>query len=82
MATKEETAAKVAAAQAALDDAQKEHAAAQEAAPEPRSPQSILSDILLFIAGRFGNHPDLEALIKEFTAATGVEVARGDAPQS
>jgi chromate transport protein ChrA len=76
MANTDVTAAQVAAAQKALDDAQAAHAAATTAAAGPRAASTVLMDILTFITSKLGNHPLLEALLKELEAAGASVVAK------
>lgn len=64
-----DTAAEVAAAQQKLTEAQAAHAAAMEATATPRAPMVVLLDFLGLVVSRFGNHPTLEKLLKEFEAA-------------
>lgn len=71
MATVEEAKAAVAQAQAALDEANKHAALAEEAAARPRPVGSILIDIVRQLVSRAGNHPDLEKLEQELKTAIG-----------
>lgn len=59
----------------ALDKAKADLAAAQKAHDEAeatdkprRAPYLIMLDFMAAVAGRFGHHPDLEALVREFKA--------------
>lgn len=62
------TAQKVADAQAALDAANAEHAAAVRATAEPRNPLEVATELLEQLVSRFGNHRDLVALLNELKA--------------
>ena len=73
MPSVEEAQAAVAAAEAALKEAQYHAEAAAEAAKKPRPVGSILLDIVRQLVSRAGNHPDLEALEKELNKAVGLD---------
>lgn len=81
MATVEEAQQAVADAQAALEAAQHHAKLAEEAAARPRPVGSILIDLVRHLVSRAGNHPDLEKLEKELSAAIGEpEVEAKDIP--
>jgi len=56
-------------AQAALAVAEADAKTAAEAAARPRPVGSILIDLVRQLVSRAGNHPDLEALLKELEAS-------------
>lgn len=68
MANPVQTAQAVADAQAALATATAAHTAAVEATAAPRAPMIVLMELLGHFVSRFGNHPELEKLLLEFTA--------------
>lgn len=72
MADPTQTAAELAEAQQKLANAEAAHAAAQAESATPRMPFVVVHDILTFIAGRFGNHPQLEKLLAELKAAAAI----------
>jgi hypothetical protein len=65
MATKEETAAKLAAAKDSLDQAQAAHDQAELESAGPRDPRMIVFDLFAAIVMRLGNRPELELLVQE-----------------
>ncbi len=66
MPVSEETQSKLAAAQAALDAAQKEHDDAVKAETPARSPEVVLLDFMRAVAAKLDNHPELRTLLAEF----------------
>ena len=75
MAATDETKAKLDAAKAELEKAEKEHTDAQEAAKRPRPVLNILVDFAKAVAGRMGQHPELTRLVKEFEMLEADETA-------
>lgn len=54
----------------AVEDAVRAQAATAAAQGEPRAAGNILHDLLFAIAEKLGNEPKIEALVKEYHAAT------------
>jgi hypothetical protein len=68
MSTPEETASQLEAAQAALEKAQADHATALAKAEDSRAPELQMLDLLELMVMRFGNRPQMRALINRLRA--------------
>ena len=58
------------AAASALAKAEADEAALEKARSSPRTPEVVLTDLLVLFAMRLGNRKDLQLLIAEYKAAT------------